>query len=142
MENVRLLSLAEVRDLYGSKRVNKGLKDYLDLYFAYRDEAYFTDPINHHYLFFSYQIKGELAGLIGIEECPSSDFFYISPLFTIEEYRGKGIGSDLIRYSLDIAKVLDHKRVFLQCDKELIPFYERLGFSVDSGSKMIHRVRD
>ncbi len=46
-------------------------------------------------------------------------------------YRGRGIGSELVR--LVLARLADRYSVDLVCDPDLVPFYERLGGTVLAG---------
>jgi len=50
---------------------------------------------------------------------------FIPLLEVLPAYRGRGIGSELVRRVLD--RLRDRYSVDLVCDPELVPFYERLG---------------
>lgn len=50
---------------------------------------------------------------------------YIPLLEVIPGYRGKGIGSELVKRMLEMLK--DFYMIDVACDKELQPFYERFG---------------
>ena len=52
-------------------------------------------------------------------------FAYIPLLEVLPEYRGRGIGSELVRRML--AKLEGMYAVDLLCDPDVQPFYERLG---------------
>lgn len=60
---------------------------------------------------------------------------YIPHLEVRESYRGKGIGSKLVRSILD--EIGDLYMTDLMCDDNLAPFYTRLGFTACGG--MIRR---
>ncbi|WP_430965841.1 GNAT family N-acetyltransferase [Spongiimicrobium sp. 2-473A-2-J] len=49
-------------------------------------------------------------------------------LATLEAYRGKGIGSALMRFALNKAKVLGYSQVVLQASEAGIEIYKRYGF--------------
>lgn len=53
----------------------------------------------------------------------------VDNVLVLEERRGKGIGSDLMRAAMNSRG----GKLFLCCHEERIPFYERLGFSVLPG---------
>jgi GNAT superfamily N-acetyltransferase len=49
---------------------------------------------------------------------------------TLEAFRGKGIGSALMTYSLNLAKERGYKRAILQASEDGIGIYKRMGFKV------------
>jgi ribosomal protein S18 acetylase RimI-like enzyme len=61
---------------------------------------------------------------------------YIPLLEVLPEYRGKGIGSELIRRLLE--RLRDRYMVDLVCDEDLVPFYERFGM-VRHGAMILRR---
>lgn len=58
-------------------------------------------------------------------------FAYVSLLEVLESYRGRGIGSELMRRLM--SGFPDLYGIDLLCDEEIVPFYERLGFSKIAG---------
>jgi GNAT superfamily N-acetyltransferase len=50
---------------------------------------------------------------------------FVPLLEVLPAYRGRGIGSELVRRVVD--RLRNRYSVDLVCDEELIPFYERLG---------------
>lgn len=56
---------------------------------------------------------------------------YIPLLEVLPEYRGRGIGSELVRRMLE--KLDGFYMVDLVCDHELRPFYERFGMRAGTG---------
>ena len=63
---------------------------------------------------------------------------YIPLLEVLREYRGQGIGGELVRRMLD--GLSGRYMVDLVCDEELVPFYE--GFGLSPYRAMILRQRD
>lgn len=63
---------------------------------------------------------------------------YIPHLEVLPEYRGQGIGSELVKRMLD--QLRDLYMIDLICDPDVQPFYERLGLRRYSG--MIYRNYD
>ena len=51
-----------------------------------------------------------------------------------ESYRGKGIGTEIMKHLLSRLKQVEE--VFLRTGKEMVPFYEGLGFTVSRGTTM------
>jgi GNAT superfamily N-acetyltransferase len=56
---------------------------------------------------------------------------YIPLLEVRREWRGRGVGAELVRRMLDL--VADSYMVDIVCDPDLVPFYERLGFTPLAG---------
>jgi ribosomal protein S18 acetylase RimI-like enzyme len=52
---------------------------------------------------------------------------YIPFLEVLPDYRGRGIGTELVRRMLE--RLHDRYMVDLVCDEDLVPFYERLGLT-------------
>lgn len=50
---------------------------------------------------------------------------FIPFLEVLPDYRGNGIGAELLR--LVLARLSDRYSIDLVCDPDLVPFYERLG---------------
>jgi ribosomal protein S18 acetylase RimI-like enzyme len=50
---------------------------------------------------------------------------FIPLLEVLQAYRGRGIGTELVRRVL--ARLADRYSIDLVCDADLVPFYERLG---------------
>jgi len=75
-----------------------------------------------------------LVGIVGFEPCKLGDdeYFYISPLEILEEYRNKEYGTLLLEKVKDLSKVFKLKGVSLFCKEELVSFYIRRGFRVSS----------
>ena len=46
----------------------------------------------------------------------------------LKEYRGKGVGEELVKYTLD--KLRDNNFIYLNAQESVIKFYEKFGFEV------------
>ena len=57
---------------------------------------------------------------------------HIEDVVVSKEYEGKGIGIKLVSSLLEKAKVMNCYKTILDCQDELIPFYERIGFKQES----------
>ena len=49
-----------------------------------------------------------------------------------KEFEGRGIGMKLVVSLLEKAEAMNCYKTILDCKKELIPFYERIGFKQES----------
>ena len=57
-----------------------------------------------------------------------SKIAHIEDIVVSEYYRGQGIARKLIDYCIEISKNQKCYKIILNCDKKLIPFYNKLGF--------------
>ena len=62
---------------------------------------------------------------------------FIPMLEVLPQYRGQGIGSELVRRVLDALH--DRYSIDLVCDDDLVPFYKRLGFDPLQGMSIRNR---
>ena len=51
-----------------------------------------------------------------------------------ESYRGKGIGTEIMKHLL--SRLEQVEEIFLRTGKEMVPFYEGLGFTLSRGTMM------
>ena len=54
------------------------------------------------------------------------EFTELGPLFIEEKYRGEKLGYKLISY---VIEQIDASEFYIDCKKELAPYYEKLGFT-------------
>ena len=57
---------------------------------------------------------------------------HIEDVVVSKEFEGKGIGMKLVVSLLVKAEAMNCYKTILDCKKELIPFYERIGFKQES----------
>ncbi len=57
---------------------------------------------------------------------------HIEDVVVKKEFEGQGIGMKLVLSLLDIAKERECYKTILNCEDELIPFYEKIGFKQKS----------
>ncbi len=57
---------------------------------------------------------------------------HIEDVVVSKKYEGRGIGIKLVNSLLKKAKALNCYKTILDCQDELIPFYERIGFKQES----------
>jgi len=86
--------------------------------------------------------KNNLIGFIRV----ISDFIYKAFIFDVmvnEEYRGKGLGYQLIAHVKNHEQLKHVKHFELYCLPEMIAFYTSLGFSSDiDGIKLMRCIND
>lgn len=87
---------------------------------------YYLNP-NFSIQFLVYQLENEIVS--SLEMFPTDQHlvgFY--GFATLEAYRGKGIGSQLMQYALSLAQQLGYQRVVLQASEAGLGIYQKLGF--------------
>ena len=57
---------------------------------------------------------------------------HIEDVVVSKEYEGRGIGIKLVNSLLEKAKAMNCYKTILDCNDELIPFYERIGFKQEA----------
>ncbi len=62
---------------------------------------------------------------------------FIEEVVVRNEHRGKGIGEDLIRKIIEVAKEMGCYKVTLSCFPERVAFYERCGFAKENHTMRI-----
>jgi glucosamine-phosphate N-acetyltransferase len=73
--------------------------------------------------------------IVGIVKCITEKKFitnmgHIEDLYVINAFKNKGIGSKLVEHSINFLSKNNCYKIVLGCDKSLIPFYEKNGFTV------------
>lgn len=70
----------------------------------------------------------------------NKDEFYISNIAVYPEYRGLGIGKELLKFAENIARSKKLKKLSLDVEKEnynAINFYKRFGYKIERGFSLI-----
>ena len=81
--------------------------------------------------------SGEIVGCGGIcyqKEMPSPDNLtgtngYLMNIYTLPEYRGRGVGRKIIDFLVDEAKRKGTGKIYLESSKDAKHLYEEIGFS-------------
>ena len=73
--------------------------------------------------------------IVGIVKCITEQKFitnmgHIEDLYVINGFKNMGIGSKLIQHSINFLSKNNCYKIVLGCDKSLIPFYEKNGFTL------------
>ncbi|MDD4776081.1 MAG: GNAT family N-acetyltransferase [Syntrophomonas sp.] len=53
---------------------------------------------------------------------------YVFNVYTLQEYRGRGLATELMARAIETAQRMDVKEIYLIGEEKAIPLYERLGF--------------
>ena len=87
--------------------------------------------------YFVYEIDNKVVGCVSIilERKLKGNSLHIEDVVTHKEYRGKGIGVELMNYCLQFAKDNKCYKIVLDCADHNVAFYEKCGFKL-SGNYM------
>lgn len=59
---------------------------------------------------------------------PAGRLGYVFSVYTLKEYRGKGIAKQLLSRTIETAKEMGVEEIYLNAEVKAIPLYKRLGF--------------
>lgn len=104
------------------------------------NEEYYRVHLNddtHTACFAVNEENGEIIGCGGIcyqKEMPSPDNLtgsngYLMNIYTLPEYRGKGVGRKIIEFLIDDARRRGTEKIYLESSKDAKHLYEEIGFS-------------
>ena len=104
------------------------------------NKAYYIEHLSdgtHTACFAFNEENGEIVGCGGIcyqEEMPSPDNLtgtngYLMNIYTLPEYRGRGVGRKIIDFLVDEAKRKGTSKIYLESSKDAKHLYEEIGFS-------------
>lgn len=103
---------------------------------VYTDKA--TDELYYHFeeehaAYWIAELKGEIVGGCGLFPTPGlpDGCIELVKLYVLNQARGNGIGATLMNLSIDFARELGYKQVYLETMPELdeaVGLYKKLGF--------------
>lgn len=87
--------------------------------------------------YFVYEIDDKVVGCVSIllERKLKGNALHIEDVVTHKDFRGKGIGVELMEYCKQFAKENNCYKIVLDCAELNVAFYEKCGFKV-SGNYM------
>lgn len=65
-------------------------------------------------------------------------YAHLEDIIIKEEFQSKGYGKLLLNYLIKICKEKKCFKILLDCKNELIPFYQKCGFSLNSNQMVIY----
>ena len=130
---------------------NTDYKQYIKLIDSNISEKHFntflTDVLNkNHLIIVIEEEKDDYKKIIGsgtllVEEkltYGGCKMGHIENIFINSEHRNNGHGEDIVKYLLNIAKIMGCYRVDLNCHSKLEKFYKKNNFSIDNISMNIY----
>lgn len=82
-----------------------------------------------------YALDGSLVGYSRTVDAPDAWLVYLADVFVLSEHRGKGLGSELIRFTVDEGPFADRRWVLHTADAHGL--YEKFGF--EPGERLLER---
>ena len=111
--------------------LNEGLAPYTDLENGFEEnylDKFYIDDTN---LIFAAEYSGKVIGFLSVNNYKENGYIYLDDFCVSEDFRGKGIGTELIRMASDFAKEQQVGRILTHVEsanKESIAFYKNRGF--------------
>ena len=82
-----------------------------------------------------YAPQGALVGYSRTVDAPDALLVYLADVFVLPEHRGRGLGSDLVRFTVDEGPYADRRWVLHTADAHGL--YEKFGF--EPGERLLER---
>lgn len=127
---------------------DKDYNDYIELLYQLTDIGKVTQARFETFVFeqhrphsnikcFVYELDEKAVGCVTIilEKKLKGNALHIEDVVTHKDYRGKGIGLELMECCKQFAKENNCYKIVLDCSDDNVPFYEKSGFKV-SGNYM------
>ncbi|MCP1995937.1 GNAT family N-acetyltransferase [Flavobacterium sp. HSC-61S13] len=101
-------------------------------YFSADEREDLIDYLNHHIeRYFVLELDGKIAGAGGINFSKDKTVGKISWDLFHPEYQGKGLGSQLTQYRIELLKQLDHvQTISVRTSQVAYVFYQKMGFEL------------
>ncbi|WP_255555260.1 GNAT family N-acetyltransferase [Flavobacterium sp. NKUCC04_CG] len=101
-------------------------------YFSADERDDLIDYLNHHSeRYFVVELEGQIVGAGGINFSEDQTVGRISWDFFHPEYQGKGLGSQLTQYRIELLKQLDHvQTISVRTSQAAYVFYQKMGFEL------------
>ncbi|MCX7998845.1 MAG: GNAT family N-acetyltransferase [Leptospiraceae bacterium] len=87
---------------------------------------------------FTLKVEAKTIGTCRLRK--AKDGFKIERVALLKDYRKHGYGTRLMEFVINYCKDLKAKRIYLYAQEEVIPFYEKLGFSTYGESFLDARI--
>lgn len=132
VENINHLNIRQVKDEESLSTYAKVIAenwmpaDQNVLKYYEQTSSQYLDPSNHIKLYIYYH-EGEPASCVELFPADSETVGFYG-FATLEKFRGKGIGTSLLTFALNMAKELGYKNAILQGTEDGLNIYKKIGF--------------
>ena len=114
-----------------ARMLNEGIEPYTDLENGFEENYLDRFYLDDNNLIFAAESSGTIIGFLSVNNYRENGYIYLDDFCVSEEFRGKGIGSELINMAIafaekqQIPQILTHVE---SANKESIAFYKNRGF--------------
>lgn len=102
----------------------------------FQSEKAIAEQMEEGYLYYFIEYKGKNVGYCSLR--PDGDSLFMSKLYLLKEYRGKGLGSKALDEILERGRAMNVKKIYLKANKfnrPAIDIYTHKGFSIVEESR-------
>lgn len=88
------------------------------------------DELDESCIHFIYYINDKAIGTVRL--IPEENYFIVSRMAVLKEYRGKGIGTELMKKCIEYGQEKKVSKLFAEALIETVDFYVNVGFKIVS----------
>lgn len=116
------------------KMVNEGVEPYTNLENGFEEDYLDSFYENEDNIIFVAEHNNKVVGFLSVNNYKEDGYIYLDDYYIREEYRGKGIGSELMNMAIAYAKEDHVDRIMTHVEsanKSSIDFYKNRGFQTE-----------
>ena len=116
------------------KMVNEGVEPYTNLENGFEENYLDSFYENKDNIIFVAEHNNKVIGFLSVNNYKEDGYIYLDDYYIREEYRGKGIGSELMNMAISYAKEDHVDRIMTHVEsanKSSIDFYKNRGFQTE-----------
>ena len=133
MPTINSLFIKMVEEI-NRKMVNEGVEPYTNLEKGFEEDYLDSFYENKDNIIFVAEHNNKVIGFLSVNNYKEDGYIYLDDYYIREEYRGKGIGSELMNMAIAYAKEDHVDRIMTHVEsanKSSIDFYKNRGFQTE-----------
>ena len=133
MPTINSLFIKMVEEI-NRKMVNEGVEPYTNLENGFEEDYLDSFYENKDNIIFVAEHNNKVIGFLSVNNYKEDGYIYLDDYYIREEYRGKGIGSELMNMAISYAKEDHVDRIMTHVEsanKSSIDFYKNRGFQTE-----------
>ena len=133
MPTINALFIKMVEEI-NRKMVNEGVEPYTNLENGFEEDYLDSFYENEDNIIFVAEHNNKVVGFLSVNNYKEDGYIYLDDYYIREEYRGKGIGSELMNMAISYAKEDHVDRIMTHVEsanKSSIDFYKNRGFQTE-----------